>query len=154
MANDFITIYEGTDLDVGAREVTEPDGRTKRHQTAVVAAGQLVLPSSPQISGVTATGDYPTNPIDVRGWGVIVVKSVFGGETDSCTIRFVLFLGDQSTVIGESADISISATSRQEGSNYLGEVVVFDNSKVGASYIKLNVVNAPSNGVSFYIGGF
>ena len=154
MANNYITIFEGTDLNVGAREVTEPDGITKRHQTAVVASGVLELPNTPQIENVNTSGDYPANPIDIRGYGNVIVKSVFTQSGQNCEIRFVLYLSDGTTVIGESESLTISTTDRTEGTSYIGEMIVFDNSKVGASYLKINLVTPPSTGsVSFYIGG-
>ena len=148
--SDYIPIMTGSDLDVGAREVTEPDGVTKVHQTAVFAAGALSLPSSPQINGVTAAGVYPGTAIDVQGYGTIVIKPVSDTEDDAISVK-VRFYDVNGTLIGESDEQSLTANV-QDGTTYVASTIVIEN-RFGACSVKVHLTADPSGSVSFYISG-
>lgn len=151
----YIEITPGTGVKVGSRQVTENDGITKEHQTLILSAGTIALPTTPQIDGVSTTGVYPDNAIDIRGYGHIIFKPVFTDSTQTATLRIHLFDVSGTNYIGVTSDIDVSATDVVEGSNYLGEFFVLDNTYIGASYIKVELKNDLSAGtVSFYIGGF
>ena len=162
----YITIYEGTDLDVGARQVHEPiSGRTVHHQTAVIVPGQLEFTDTPQVGDVNATGLYPPTSQDgipIAGMGAVIIRTLFdvntaGSNPASVKLKVLLYTAS-GKLIGLSDEHTVEADSDGQDSSgkYVGNIVVLDNSKLGASVVRILVkeINVDSGTIHFYIGGF
>jgi len=151
MALSQVGVQEGSDKYIATHEFNE-GSFTKHIERICIGTGILELPSSPQISSINTSGIYPTDPIDVSGLGYIIIKSHFTNNSDTASIRLVLY-DINGNIIGQSDVQNITATDLTEGSEYVGDLIVFEN-KLGVSKVKIKLENNLSSGtVSFWISG-
>lgn len=151
MATGYIGVTEGANKKVATHSFTE-DGTTKHVERVAPGAGVVTLPTTAQISGVTQTGLYPTNAIDIQGKSRIVLKTQYEDSTNYAKIRGV-FYDSASIVIGASEEITVNNQGFADGSYYLGDIVVFSN-ECGAKEFKVQVTSISGGTMSVFVGGW
>ena len=151
MSKAKITIDEGADKNVATHTFTE-GGEERNIERVSISVGPLALPSSPQVSEETATGDYPTTAIDVVGNGSIVVQPQFSDSSGTAKAKF-LFYDSNNVLISVSDEKTFTAgTDQNSASKYIGTTVFIDNKAIGASSLKVRITEVPSSGnVSFAV---
>ena len=151
MRKSFVGVQEGTDKKIATYEFIEGTD-TKHVERISIGAGILELPSTPQISGVSTAGEYPTTPIDVTANGYVVIKSRFTDSGVSVNVKLIIY-DVNDNIIGYSESQTINATDLQESSEYIGDILIFEN-RIGVSKVKIKLEDNLSSGtVSFWIAG-
>ena len=143
MSTSYVAVTEGSDKNIATHTISE-DSVTKHLARSVVGAGILTLPSSPQIDSATTVGDYPTAPVDVQGKHSVVIKSTFSDSSDTAKLQLIWY-DSGGYIIGESSEVTLTPTSRQDSTRYIANPVQFDNT-MGAASIKVHLTTAPSAG--------
>jgi len=151
MATGYVGVTEGEDKKIATHSFSE-DGTTKHVERVAPGVGVITLPTTPQISGVTETGLYPTDPINVEGKSRIVLKTLYEDSSNEIAIRGA-FYDSSGNIIGYSEEVSIGNQGIAEGSYYLGDVVVFSND-AGAKEFKVKVTNITGGTAHISVGSW
>ena len=113
--------------------------------------GAVELPDTPQLETVSSTGEFPEEPVVVKGAGRLIFKSLYdASDSGGAEVRFKLY-DYNGQLIGFTDKYTINNIGLQDSNgNYVGTLLVLAN-EMGAQSISVQVVKAPSGSLSMYI---
>jgi len=140
MSIGYVGVTEGTDKKIGTLQKTE-DGNAV-HIERVAIDRDLASLGSAILTEVTSAGTE-SSAVDCKGKGTIVVKVTYNANDVEADFS-ICFLDASDNVIGYTDAVTIQNRGIQDGSRYLGQMFVVENS-VGASKFRVRMDSAPTN---------